>query len=235
MVYTQHLICLLAVLSDLAGASFLRGGQENEKAIDYDELDVATDDLMMMEAMEGTDDLMMFEAEEERNLHVNGRGRHTHGGFGRRGQFGQVRPVNQFGFGQQFGQQDGFGNFGPTVGNNEDGFYQGGVGGVRNGPYNYVGGVGAYNYATPYNNRGYYNGNANSFAYNVAPYANSYNANVYSYGGNLRSPYGYNSYNNNGYSYNNNRVYSPSYGYGLAPSYYGGFENNMDYQKSFFV
>jgi len=202
MVYTQHLICLLAVLSNLAGASFLRGAQESngsialEEAIDYDELDFATDDLMVLEA------------EEERNLHYNGRG-HNHG---------------RFGFGQ-----DGYGNFAPSVG---AGAFNGGGGvGAYNyggvGAYNY-GGVGTYNYAAPYNSRGFYNGGYTY--YNTYPYSNSYN--TYSYGNNQRSPYGYNSYNS--YSSYNNNYYSPAYGYGYAPYFYG-YEDNMYETNSFFV
>jgi len=203
MVYSQHLICLLAVLSNLAGASFLRGAQESngsaslEEAIDYDELDFATDDLMVLEA------------EEERQLDYRGRG-HNHGLGGR------------FGFGQGGFGQDGYGNFAPTVG--AGAFNGGGVG-----AYNY-GGVGAYNYAAPYNSRGFYNGGANSYTYNTYPYSNSYN--TYSYGNNQRSPYGYNSYNS--YSSYNNNYYSPSYGYGYAPYFYG-YEDNMYEANSFFV
>lgn len=233
MAFTQRLqkqtigwifrICLLAVLSNLVGASFLRGNRESHESVsleeasefDSDELDFAIDDLMMLEAEEDTDDLVLLEAKEERKLDFRNGYRHNH-----HGQY----PYNGFNNAVRFDE------FGDLI-NTRTGYYS------YASPYNTVGTNGYYSgYSSPryqsYGSFGPYS--YGSYYYDDQDYyglrpTSSYNSYAYN---NYGSQYNYGSYYGS-YGYG----YSPygSSGYGYSPSYNNGYYETSFYGDSLYV
>lgn len=172
MVHTQRLICLLAVLSNLVGASFLRGAQEPNDHASLEKAPVfATDDLMVMEMMEATDDLMVMDAQEQRKLHAG------HGGFDRSGNFLPTTSTNYYG------------PVNPGVGTYS---YPRNIGYYNSYPYSAT-----YNSYYSYNNNynygyGYNYGYSDPYAYNYYNPNPYYNYNGYSpYTGYYAPSYGY--------------------------------------------